>query len=306
MSLRPLAAAIGSSPRVLLYLFGSKEGLTRRCWRARADELESLAALRRGTGWARSRGRSGRWLAAPGHRGVLVLWLEGYARSLTEPGGPWGRFARSTVEDWLALLAAAQRPGCAAPAPGRRSARRCWASCAAACSTSSRRGRPRACPGRSSRGSRGSATDRRGPCVPKLAHGGGTSDGVVPGRRRTSNHQPEGYLPCLRSRSSSPCARLAPRTGYLALCEPAGPADLFAAPSAHPVQAGATVPVTWRALDADGAPNRRPRPLRRPHLHRGARARGPCGRTGTRATSATAIGASPGTRRAATPASAGR
>ncbi|HLR44115.1 MAG TPA: TetR/AcrR family transcriptional regulator, partial [Brevibacterium sp.] len=29
MSLRPLAAAIGSSPRVLLYLFGSKEGLIR-------------------------------------------------------------------------------------------------------------------------------------------------------------------------------------------------------------------------------------------------------------------------------------
>src|SRR5688500_17517384 len=29
LSLRPLAAAIGSSPRVLLYLFGSKEGLIR-------------------------------------------------------------------------------------------------------------------------------------------------------------------------------------------------------------------------------------------------------------------------------------
>ena len=29
LSLRPLAAAIGSSPRVLLYLFDSKEGLIR-------------------------------------------------------------------------------------------------------------------------------------------------------------------------------------------------------------------------------------------------------------------------------------
>ena len=123
MSLRPLAAAIGSSPRVLLYLFGSKEGLTRALLaRARADELEALAALRTGVGdgdgvgdddgdgdgvgavaralWA--------WLSAPGHRGVLVLWLEGYARSLTEPEGPWGGFARSTVDDWLALLGAAQ------------------------------------------------------------------------------------------------------------------------------------------------------------------------------------------------------
>jgi AcrR family transcriptional regulator len=29
MSLRPLASAIDSSPRVLLYLFGSKDGLVR-------------------------------------------------------------------------------------------------------------------------------------------------------------------------------------------------------------------------------------------------------------------------------------
>ena len=43
-------------------------------------------------------------------------------------------------------------------------------------------------------------------------------------------------------------------TGYLALCEPTGNADLFAAPSAHVMRAGATVPVTWRALDPDGVP----------------------------------------------------
>src|SRR5260370_30559587 len=49
MSLRPMAAAIGSSPRVLLYLFGSKDGLTRALLaRARADELRVLAELRRG------------------------------------------------------------------------------------------------------------------------------------------------------------------------------------------------------------------------------------------------------------------
>src|SRR5215468_11131787 len=45
LSLRPLAAAIGSSPRVLLYLFGSKEGLVRALLaRARADELGYLAS----------------------------------------------------------------------------------------------------------------------------------------------------------------------------------------------------------------------------------------------------------------------
>ncbi len=43
LSLRPLAAAIGSSPRVLLFLFGSKDGLVRALLaRARADELAFL------------------------------------------------------------------------------------------------------------------------------------------------------------------------------------------------------------------------------------------------------------------------
>ncbi len=109
MSLRPLAAAIGSSPRVLLYLFGSKEELTRALLaRARADELERLAALRAGDDVGAVARALWRWLCEPGHRGVLVLWLEGYARSLVEPDGPWGGFARSTVDDWLGLLAAAQ------------------------------------------------------------------------------------------------------------------------------------------------------------------------------------------------------
>ena len=49
------------------------------------------------------------------------------------------------------------------------------------------------------------------------------------------------------------------RTGYLALCEPAGRTDLLDAPVAHAVRAGSTVPVTWRALDADGAPVADPR-----------------------------------------------
>src|SRR5262245_37270234 len=44
LSLRPLAAAIGSSPRVLLYLFGSKEGLIREVLAAaRAEQLALVA-----------------------------------------------------------------------------------------------------------------------------------------------------------------------------------------------------------------------------------------------------------------------
>ena len=57
------------------------------------------------------------WLSDPHHAGLLRLWTEAYARSLTDPAGPWGDFARDTVEDWLRILAAAQ------PSAVRRTAR---------------------------------------------------------------------------------------------------------------------------------------------------------------------------------------
>ncbi len=146
LSLRPLAAAIGSSPRVLLFLFGSKDGLVRALLaRARADELGFLA--REGAAGQRaarensaaensaaessaaedsaaesSAGRNApredgltalvaatwRWLAAAPVRPLLTLWTEAYGRSLVEPGGPWSGFASQSVADWLDVLAAAQ------------------------------------------------------------------------------------------------------------------------------------------------------------------------------------------------------
>ena len=116
MSLRPLAKAIGSSPRVLLYLFGSKDGLVRALLgRARADELGMLAGMRAGLGDgapgpAAAAARLWDWLAAEDHRALLTLWVEGYGRSLTDPGGPWAGFAEATVRDWLDLLRDTQPP----------------------------------------------------------------------------------------------------------------------------------------------------------------------------------------------------
>ena len=46
LSLRPVAAAIGSSPRVLMFLFGNKDGLVKALLaRARADELRMIEPL---------------------------------------------------------------------------------------------------------------------------------------------------------------------------------------------------------------------------------------------------------------------
>jgi AcrR family transcriptional regulator len=111
MSLRPLATEIGSSPRVLLFLFGSKDGLVRALLaRARADELAFLQRVRieDGADLERVGLEVWRWLVAPEHAGLLTLWTESYARSLIEPDGPWAGFAAGTVNDWLELLAEAQ------------------------------------------------------------------------------------------------------------------------------------------------------------------------------------------------------
>lgn len=106
LSLRPLATAIGSSPRVLLFLFGSKDGLVRRLLaRARQDELSWLEQYGAGVpDLPEALRRVWSWLAAPEHDRLLRLWVEAYGRSLVDPAGPWGTFARETVEDWLRLL----------------------------------------------------------------------------------------------------------------------------------------------------------------------------------------------------------
>jgi AcrR family transcriptional regulator len=107
LSLRPLSQAIGSSPRVLLYLFESKDGLVRELLaRARRDELAALEDVEGDLEAATD--RLWDWLSTPGHRPLLVLWVEAYARSLVDPDGPWAGFADQTVEDWLDVLAKAQ------------------------------------------------------------------------------------------------------------------------------------------------------------------------------------------------------
>lgn len=114
MSLRPLAAAVGSSPRVLLFLFGTKDDLIRALLaRARQEELALLAATGQppaGGGLAEAATRLWQWLSAPEHRDLLRFWVEAYARSLVDPAGPWAGFARQTVRDWLDFLADLQ-PG---------------------------------------------------------------------------------------------------------------------------------------------------------------------------------------------------
>jgi AcrR family transcriptional regulator len=114
ITLRPIAAAIGSSPRVLIYLFGSKEGLIRALLgRSRSEEIALLAELRDSASSSRdtlgeAALRIWSYLADEARRPLMRLWLDGYARSLSQPAGPWAGFARDSVDDWLTLLAEMQ------------------------------------------------------------------------------------------------------------------------------------------------------------------------------------------------------
>lgn len=122
LSLRPLAAAIGSSPRVLIFLFGSKDGLIRALLeRAREEELALLNDMQhegRPIGLAEAVERTWTWLAAPEHRALLRLWAESYTRSLVDPTGPWAGFAADTVRDWLLVLENEQPVDLSAAAAG--------------------------------------------------------------------------------------------------------------------------------------------------------------------------------------------
>jgi AcrR family transcriptional regulator len=104
LSLRPLAKAVGSSPRVLLYYFGSKEQIV----------MQVLAEVRQ-----RQRAAYGRvaadsfaeecrivWkrMSAPDSEPFFRLFFEVYGIALRRPQ-LYKHFLHDTVEDWLQLMA---------------------------------------------------------------------------------------------------------------------------------------------------------------------------------------------------------
>ncbi|PKW13765.1 TetR/AcrR family transcriptional regulator [Saccharopolyspora spinosa] len=106
VSLRPLAAAVGSSPRMLLYFFGSKDGLVKEVHRhARDVQLRLLAdTLDDCTDRTEALRALWRWLGDPAHQNVIRFFFESYARSLHARGGAWDGFGETSVREWLPRL----------------------------------------------------------------------------------------------------------------------------------------------------------------------------------------------------------
>jgi AcrR family transcriptional regulator len=108
LSLRPLAAAIETSPRMLLYHFGSKEQLVvAALGRARERETELFS------GWAHPMGaaedpeqlarRAWAWMSDTANEPFMRLFFEVYGMALQEPDRYPG-FLDRAVEDWLTAL----------------------------------------------------------------------------------------------------------------------------------------------------------------------------------------------------------
>ena len=104
LSLRPLAKAVGSSPRVLLYYFGSKEKMV----------VDILAEIRRqqlagfgeisGATFGEACRLTWKRMSAPDSEPLFRLFFEAYGIALRRPR-LYKDFLRATIEDWVNLVA---------------------------------------------------------------------------------------------------------------------------------------------------------------------------------------------------------
>lgn len=105
LSLRPLAAAIGSSPRVLLYYFGSKEDIIGHVIdRLRDRQRVAFADIPRNPAtFADSVRAAWNVMSDARNEPLFRLFIELYGLALQDRKR-YGRFLRGAVEDWLEYL----------------------------------------------------------------------------------------------------------------------------------------------------------------------------------------------------------
>src|SRR5437763_1432847 len=118
LSSRPLARAVGTSARILLYDFGSKEELVASALReARAREAATIASYRASAGHVpltELLDSAWRWMSARRNERFLRLFFEVYGLALQDPSRFPG-FLEGVVADWLPLVESALRGGGVAP-----------------------------------------------------------------------------------------------------------------------------------------------------------------------------------------------
>lgn len=108
VSLRPLAKAVDSSPRVLLYYFGSKEDMVVKALARLRDKQRAEFASMKGASFDSTSGAClaiWKHMSAPDSEPLFRLFFEAYALALRHPQKFW-EFLHNVIEDWLEFLAA--------------------------------------------------------------------------------------------------------------------------------------------------------------------------------------------------------
>jgi AcrR family transcriptional regulator len=106
VSLRPLAASLGTSTRMLLYDFGSKEALLDEALAEIRRRLAGLLSeLQSGRGDAAALGAVWDWVSADQRVPFMQLFFETYVGALRRP-----ERARPMVADWLEFLETRWQP----------------------------------------------------------------------------------------------------------------------------------------------------------------------------------------------------
>ena len=108
LSLRPLAKAVKSSPRVLLYYYGSKEEMVVKALaRLRERQRGTFSGLREAKYDRPSDACRAIWqqMSAPQSELLFKFFFETYAMALRHPKR-YADFLRTAVEDWLGFVAA--------------------------------------------------------------------------------------------------------------------------------------------------------------------------------------------------------
>lgn len=108
VSLRPLARAVGSSPRVLLYYFGSKEALLAQALaRLRRRQRAAYAQMKLAATANPREACRAIWqhLSAPSSEPLFRMFFQAYSMGLQDPER-FAEFLHTAIEDWLEFLAA--------------------------------------------------------------------------------------------------------------------------------------------------------------------------------------------------------
>jgi AcrR family transcriptional regulator len=110
LSLRPLAAALGTSARMLLYDFESKEKLVEEVLaEIRRRLAERLAELQSGRGGAGTLEEVWAWASAEERAPFMRVFFETHVHALANPEAHAGR-GRPLIDDWLRFLESRWEP----------------------------------------------------------------------------------------------------------------------------------------------------------------------------------------------------